>query len=83
MTRRSRRLLLLTAAVLVLAAAGYSTWLALRVRTELVAAQDAVTRLQQHLTDDDTSARDRAAADLADAATSARDLTDGPVVVRA
>jgi hypothetical protein len=77
MTRRTRRLLGLAVLVVVFVVVGWSAWLALQVRAELVAAQSAVTRLQQHLTDEQTAERDRAVADLTESATAARDLTDG------
>ncbi|GAA1476846.1 DUF4012 domain-containing protein [Nocardioides aestuarii] len=77
MTRSTRRPLGLAVLLVVLGVVGWSAWLALQVRAELVAAQSAVDRLQQHLTDDDTTERDRAVSDLTESATSARDLTDG------
>jgi hypothetical protein len=78
MTPRSRLLILSTLLVLLVAAVGWSVWRALQVRDELVAAQDAVTRLQATLGQEGTDAeRDRAVADLTAAAAEARDLTSG------
>lgn len=78
MTRRTRRLVLLSLALLVAVALGYSAWLAWQVRAELASAQAGITRLQDTLGRDDADAdRERAVADLTEAAAGARDLTDG------
>ena len=73
-----RRRLLLLLAVLAVIGVAYAAWLGWQVQRELTAAQASVTRLQAAVNDGDVAARDRAAADLQEAARGARDATDGP-----
>ncbi|WP_134768415.1 DUF4012 domain-containing protein [Nocardioides sp. 1609] len=61
----------------IVAVVGYTVWLTYQVQQDLGDAEAAVSDLRQALNGDDAAARDRAIADLQDAARSAENRTDG------